>query len=296
MLNGPKVSIVVVNYKSYELTINCIKSLYKLHYPHFNIIIVDSASPNNSFDELQREFFESHTIIAAKQNKGYAAGCNIGAKEALKQGAKYALILNNDTIIEDPDMLNILITECEKRDDCAWIGPKVLTNNGKMQGPHFRSDLAHYIWKHFSESVMKKAGLTQKLSNQAYQEKVLTQKVSKVNVIIGACMLINLEYLRLVNFFDENTFLYYEEEILAEKFRSIGKACYFVSETHIYHLGEATIRNPGRHIYTKPARDSFKYYLRKYREFNSFERNLILFSTAVQNILYMVMDRVKKQS
>lgn len=293
MANHPHVSIIVINYKSYELTINCVNSLKKLIYPNYNIIIVDNGSPNDSYIQLKTEFSEQYTIIGAPKNEGFAAGCNIGAKEALKYDSKYILVLNNDTLIEDQSMLDILVAESEKRNDCAWIGPKILTETNEMQGPHFKKNISYYVWKNFGERILKKTGIRKALSAEDYKEKALQKGVSRVYRITGACMLISLKSLESVDFFDENTFLYHEEEILAEKFQSLGKYCYFTANTHIRHIGEATIKNPGRHVYTKPARDSFKYYISHYRNFNFFERNLILFSTHLQNLALKTIDRFK---
>ena len=87
-----KVFIIVLHYGSREDTNECLKSLERLDYDNFEIIVVDND----------------------KENRGFAGGNNIGIKQALEKGADYILLLNNDTIVEK-DFLKKLVEAGRKK-------------------------------------------------------------------------------------------------------------------------------------------------------------------------------------
>ncbi|MBA7618474.1 hypothetical protein ES703_25801 [subsurface metagenome] len=96
----PKVFIVVLHYKNWKDTNECLKSLDKLDYDNFKTIVVDND----------------------KENPGFAGGMNIGIKKALKQKADYILLLNNDTIV-DKNFLKELIEVGESDKEIGILGP-----------------------------------------------------------------------------------------------------------------------------------------------------------------------------
>jgi GT2 family glycosyltransferase len=91
----PKVGIVLVNYNGAKFQNDSIRSVQNLSYHNYEVIVVDNASTDNSIMML-REEFPWVTIIDAKKNLGVAAGNNIGIKYAIKHGADYIMLLNND--------------------------------------------------------------------------------------------------------------------------------------------------------------------------------------------------------
>lgn len=95
----PKVFIVVLNWNGYQDTIECINSLNAVKYPNCRIVLVDNGSTDGS-EALLRERFPDIDIIQTGQNLGFTGGNNIGIRHALKNGADYIILLNNDTIVD----------------------------------------------------------------------------------------------------------------------------------------------------------------------------------------------------
>src|ERR1035437_9364757 len=93
-----KVAIVTVNYNTESDTKQLLVSLEKAKTPDFStdIIVID----NGSKDAFKLEDKDKVLLIRSEINTGFAGGYNIGIKEALKRGADYVLIVNNDTIID----------------------------------------------------------------------------------------------------------------------------------------------------------------------------------------------------
>ena len=73
-----KVAIILINYKQYKITMECIESIKKSNFKDYTIIVVD----NNSQDESIKEFnkLEDIVVIESKENNGFSSGCNIEKK------------------------------------------------------------------------------------------------------------------------------------------------------------------------------------------------------------------------
>ena len=85
-------SVVIVNYQTFELTKNTINSIFEYSYPFsLEVIVVDNASSDDSLSWLKDYFNENVTFIASKENNGFAAGNNQALKIAK---GKYVLLLN----------------------------------------------------------------------------------------------------------------------------------------------------------------------------------------------------------
>ena len=74
-------SIIIVNYQTYQLTKDTIKSIIDKHHSfNYEIIVVDNASKDDSLVKLQKDFKDKVKFIASKENNGFAAGNNLAIK------------------------------------------------------------------------------------------------------------------------------------------------------------------------------------------------------------------------
>ncbi len=91
-MKEPLVSIITVNYDTPEVTAAMLRSLDKLTYQNWEVIVVDNASPKHSSVGLKNEFpFIKH--ISSPENLGFAGGNNIGLQFAK---GEFAFFINND--------------------------------------------------------------------------------------------------------------------------------------------------------------------------------------------------------
>lgn len=90
-------SVVIVNYQTFELTKNTIESILNYSYPFtYEVIVVDNASNDDSLKRLQEYFKDKVKFIASSENNGFASGNN----QALRQvDSDYVLLLNSDTVV-----------------------------------------------------------------------------------------------------------------------------------------------------------------------------------------------------
>jgi len=95
-----KVTVVLVNINQKRDTLECIESLYKTNYKDLEVILVDNGSKDGSPEAIESQFPEV-LVIRTYDNLGFTVANNIGISEALRRGAEYLLILNNDTIVDE---------------------------------------------------------------------------------------------------------------------------------------------------------------------------------------------------
>ena len=112
------VSIIIVNYNSIDLTIDCVNSIFQQTADvKFEIIIVDNASKNKEAERLQAEFENSVKMIEAKINLGFGKANNLGTKYA---AGDYVFFLNPDTVLMN-NAVKILWEEMKNNPDMGCI-------------------------------------------------------------------------------------------------------------------------------------------------------------------------------
>ncbi|MEM7174798.1 MAG: glycosyltransferase family 2 protein [Chlamydiota bacterium] len=102
-MSSPRISIIVLNWNGKKDTLECLRSLQCVPTPH-QLIVVDNGSSDDSAVAI-RSTYPQTKLLETGKNLGYAEGCNVGIRFALKKQADFLLILNNDTIV-DPGILN----------------------------------------------------------------------------------------------------------------------------------------------------------------------------------------------
>src|SRR6185369_12887008 len=104
-------SIITLNYKKPQLTLDCMASLDEQFSKEFEenkieLLVVDNDSGDDSVavlkDAIKKESYKNMHVIANTENAGFGKGCNRGAKEAK---GEYLLFLNNDTLVKDMGIL-----------------------------------------------------------------------------------------------------------------------------------------------------------------------------------------------
>ncbi|MBI1318557.1 MAG: glycosyltransferase [Candidatus Hydrogenedens sp.] len=126
-MNAPKVYVLVINWNGRPHLQDCFASLLASDYVHFNAILLDNASTDDSVAWFEAHFGgDAHCEVwACPQNLGWGGGNAYGIERALAEGADYIFLLNNDTAIA-PDALRLLVEHGERAPDCAALAPRML--------------------------------------------------------------------------------------------------------------------------------------------------------------------------
>ncbi|KKP71847.1 MAG: Glycosyl transferase family 2 [Candidatus Moranbacteria bacterium GW2011_GWE2_35_164] len=184
-MNYPKVFIIILNYNGKNILKNTLESVYKINYPNYQVVVVDNASTDGSFEEA-RLLFGKFNFIKNNYNAGFAAGNNVAIKWSLEKMADYVFLLNNDAITEKDTLLN-LINEAEKDSDVGILSPIVYKESKKK------------IW--FSGGRI----------NWLKMRSEHVNNIKKTQYITGCAMLIKKEVFKKIGLLDEKFFLYYED-------------------------------------------------------------------------------------
>jgi GT2 family glycosyltransferase len=140
-----QVSIIIINYNTYQFTCNCIQSIYdKTINIDFEIILVDNASTECNAD-LFKQKYPGITLLKNETNIGFAAGNNLGIRSA--QG-EYILLLNSDTELTS-NAIKFIYDKCLPLQDIGAATIKLIYPNGTIQpaANHFPN-----VWLHFLET------------------------------------------------------------------------------------------------------------------------------------------------
>lgn len=245
--NFPLVSIIIVNFNSWRDTIECLKSLKKITYKHFSVIVVDNNSTDDSAKNIASFLKENQTLNAIsyklKANYGFAGGNNIAIRKALTKEADYVLLLNPDTIVE-PNFLTELIEVAEawnKKGKLAFFGPriylkleagnlKLYSNGGIINWSQTKGTLKDYG---------KPAG------------EVREKEPFETDYVSGTCVLASKQVIEQIGLMREDYFLYYEDTDWAIRAKKEGIVSITVPSSIIWHKASAT---------TKEGSPSYLYY------------------------------------
>ena len=265
-----KTAIIILNYNDYKTTIEMINQIkdYKVLN---NIIIVDNNSNDNSYEILKEYEKDNIEIVKTDDNKGYAYGNNYGIKYAIdKYNVDNIIISNPDIIVSEKD-INKLIKNINDN-DIDLIAPVIDEHGVLSKGwkvPTFKYDFLSNInyFHKYAENIIK--------YNEDYYKDVLT----RVDVVKGCFFIIKSNVLKEINYFDENTFLYYEENILGKKLNNKGFKSYINNDVIVKHnLSVSVDKSINSLKKYKILKKSQRYYEKEYNKLNIFGMFLLYIS------------------
>jgi len=227
-INKPSIAVILVNWKKYNLTSNCIDSLNKSNYKNFKIILVDNEYSEKSLIELKNKYKEL-IVFKEKNNLGFAGGNNIGIRYALENDYDYIMLLNNDTEVTENFILP-LVERIEKDHSLGAVQPLILNFLNKS-----------IIWN-AGGKLNKFLGITStRLNNNKLNSSIVFDDFT--DWISGCGILIKSEIVKKIGLLDEKFFTYYEDVDWSLRMKSLGYDLGFVKESIIYHHGSSSSNN-----------------------------------------------------
>lgn len=231
-----QISIIIINYNTFQITCDCIESVIKFTQEiNYEIILVDNASTECD-PTLFLKKFPSIKLIASKENTGFTGGNNLGIK--VSKG-DYILLLNSDTWLSE----NSIKKSFDKAKTISNLGALTCGlkwPNGELQPNCFN----HFNWwKFLLEKFRIIKILPKKLLEKIYLGFHYRYKKSCFcDGIIGAFYLFPASNLKLFknNILPNNFFMYYEEMDWSMSLKKNKKKCFSYIDTFIYHIGGAS--------------------------------------------------------
>lgn len=223
-MDGQLVYIILLNYKGYEDTTACIRSLRKIEYADYKIVVVDNCSGDGSYEKLKEENKDCVCILSP-ENNGFSAGNNIGIRYAFQHGADFVLMLNNDTEVKE----DFLAKMVEASDGKTVVTPSI----------YYYSE-PNEIW--YADGRINFNRCT--VSNGDDHESKYCDYAS------GCCLLIPRKVYEAVGDWAEEYFMYYEDMDYSLRVNNGGFKIFYEKDAVVYHkVGRSSGRGSKLRIY-----------------------------------------------
>jgi N-acetylglucosaminyl-diphospho-decaprenol L-rhamnosyltransferase len=237
------IGIIIVNYKTAALTVECLSALSdELGSVEFKTIVVDNDSQDGSDSEISSAIDKHNwskwaSLVCSGKNGGFSYGNNVAIRQflSLPEPPKYIYLLNSDTVVK-PGAVYTLMAFMDERPKAGITGSRLETEDGTgrnscFQFHNFLTECANG----FSLSLVSKM-----LSKWVHPAVVPDSPCLK-DWVAGASMMIRTDVFYKVGLMDESYFLYYEEMDFCLQVHKGGWECWFVPESRVLHLeGQST--------------------------------------------------------
>jgi len=247
----PLISVIIVNYNGKKFLSDCLNSIFHQTYFPFEVIMVDNASHDGSFEYVQQNFPEVR-MFSQSTNLGFAGGTNAGIRVAK---GEFIFTLNNDTIA-DSHMLEEIVRPMQLDSRVGVCGSKILLPDGRINSTAICISRSGAAWDR---------GMGEPDQGQ----------YDMPEEVFGACAgaaLYRRSMLEEIGLFDEDFFLFMEDVDLAFRARLSGWKCMYVPPARVIHVHGGT---------TEPGSDISMYYVNRnllwYAVKNFPSRALIMF-------------------
>ncbi len=222
----PKVSLVFLTWNGRKYTFDLLKSLKKINYENYDIIVVDNGSNDGTQKEFKKKYLKSATLIENKRNLGFVLGANIGIREGLKRGSKYILLMNNDMVVK-PDFLNILVEAMERHTEVAVAGPKIYYMKPKNMIWSAGCDYHLAGYKHRNQNEIDK----RQIEGERYVD------------AIDCVLMMRSDALNKYQLLDSKLFFIHELTEWCLRVQKFGHKCLYVPKSVVWHKVSAALEN-----------------------------------------------------
>lgn len=261
--------IVILNYNDYKTTLDYLKMIK--NYKSLDcIIIVDNNSSDNSYEKLKK--IENNKIVVLKSNKngGYGYGNNIGIKFAIKKYKKCNIIISNPDIEVADDTIKQMSEYLNNNLNVAIVSPVIKEHGILNRGWKFSCG--------YKEMLLSVPLIGRKIKNKiiGYKNSYYKKDESKVDVISGCFFMIKSDIFKEIDYFDENLFLYYEENVICSKIKKLNYDVIILNYCSVIHNHSVSIDKSHNELSKyKILKKSQMYYLDNYANCSKLSKKLI---------------------
>ena len=252
-----QLSVIILNYNVRYFLEICVLSVQNaLSQIDGEIIVVDNNSQDGSC-EMMKQRFPNVTIIQNNDNIGFPKGNNIGVAHAK---GEYICILNPDTVVAE-DTFSKIVAFAKEQKKLGIIGCKLIDGAGKFLPESKRG--VPTPWVAFTKIVgLYKLFPKSKLFGKYYAGHLAENQTGKVDILVGAFMVMKRELYLEVGGFDEKCFMYSDDIDLSYVVAKAGKDNYYFHDTTIIHYkGESTIKDG---TYMKRFQEAMNFFYNKH--------------------------------
>ncbi|WP_395059574.1 glycosyltransferase family 2 protein [Flavobacterium sp.] len=249
-----QLSIIILNYNVRYFLELCVISVQKsIEVIDAEIIVIDNNSSDDSC-EMMKTRFPKVKLIENKENSGFPKGNNIGVAQAK---GEYVCILNPDTVVAE-DTFTKILAFAESQKNLGIVGCKLMDGTGNFLPESKRGVPTPFV-------AFTKIFGVYKFSNyfgKYYAQHLHDNETGKVDILVGAFMVMKRELYLEIGGFDENCFMYSDDIDLSYMVLQKGKTNYYFHETTVIHYkGESTIKDE---TYMKRFQEAMNFFYKKH--------------------------------
>jgi len=250
-----QLSVIILNYNVRYFLELCVLSVQKaLENVDGEIIVIDNNSQDNSCEMMKRRF-PKVKLIENKENSGFPKGNNIGV--AVAKG-EYICILNPDTVVAE-DTFTKVLAFAKKQKELGIVGVKLIDGTGNFLPESKRGIPTPFV------AFTKITGLYKIFPTtfgKYYAQHLSENETGKVDILVGAFMLMKRDLYNEIGGFDENCFMYSDDIDLSYMALKKGKSNYYFHETSVIHYkGESTVKDG---TYMKRFQEAMNFFYKKH--------------------------------
>ena len=214
---GKNVFVVIVTYNGEQWIQKCLQSVYDSEVK-LTPIVVDNASIDTTLKIIEQYFTEAH-IINSGENLGFGAANNLGISYAIKKGADFVFLLNQDAYLEK-DAVSIMLKVAGEQPEFGLFSPV-----------HFNGD-GSAIEFHFLKVIGPK---TVQSLNSDLITKNYRKSIYQARFINAAAWMIPVNVFKKIGGFDPIFFMYGEDDNFCQRLLYHGFKIGVVPQAMVYH-------------------------------------------------------------
>lgn len=267
-----RLPIVIVNYRTPGLVIDCLRSLVEevRTVPNVRVYVVENASPDDSAakiqEAIQKEGWSSWAeLMAVDKNLGFAGGNNAALRPILAEEPypDYVLLLNPDTVVR-PGAVKALV-------DFMEANPKVGIAGSRLEYPDTTPQRSAFRFMGVASELEGgvRIGFVSKLLHKWLVAPPVRDEPHQTDWVAGASMIIRKDVFQAIGLMDDAYFLYYEEVDFCLRAYRAGWPCWYVPASRVVHLvgqasGVTDTKKPAKRVPTYWFESRRRYFQKNY--------------------------------
>ncbi len=284
-------AIVVLNYNDFETTEQFIQRVGNFTSVN-HIVVVDNCSLDGSYDKLRSYASDKLVVLKTDENKGYAYGNNYGINYAVENyDVDNIFVANPDIILED-DTIKKILEASKSLEKVGQISCRMICKSG-IELPE-----AWHI-PTYMDCLMENLIILKKVLHYRidYSTEQWDQTVEEVEVLPGSFFMITREAFDKIGGMDENTFLYYEENIMAILLKKNNYKNYLLTDLTYIHNHSVSINKTFKSVAKRLriAYASREYYCTQYLDIGKAQKIILKITFEIGLFNYRIVKKILKR-
>lgn len=288
MLFDERVGMVILNYNDPHTTLGLLSEVRKYNSLD-EIVIVDNGSTDNSMELLSKAANGKVTLLVRDSNDGYAAGNNHGLKYLCqKSECSFSIVANPDVHISEGALI-ACIAFLRNHESYIATSPVPCDKQGKTQGD--------FYWEPptYAQALCSCLYIGRRLMKKDLIVPAEAQEYVSVGALPGSLTVFDSSKIQSIGFYDEGTFLYYEEHTLGMRCANSGfKMALLINEEYIHDHGVSVRKAFSKASAVRKSYESMIYFLVAYRNIGSLRKFLVVALSRLSVAEFEILGMLEK--